>query len=134
MCLYTKMICPIKAKKDIVVYKVFKPAAAEKGGFYTPVMGMHMLPGARYTTYGCMSPKKCRNALALNTVTDGFFHAYTRPTADYYTVRGRFGHFTKHLIVKCIIPKNTLYYKSYDATEICSRSIFVCDVVYSFYF
>lgn len=114
------MICPQRAKKDIICYKLFDSPRVDRGILIwsTPfkrclmIMGnLHIIPENEP-----LIPKHC-DYLPLRRIERGFFHAYTIPEeAVYHKTSWR-------TIIQCIIPKGTLYYKSTDKSEICARAI-----------
>ena len=121
MCLYTKMIAPQRAKKDIICYKLFDCPRIDRGilTWRTPFKKYLMIMGTLHTIpeNEPLIPKPYYGNLPLKRIEKGFFHAYTIPEEALY-------HKTSWMtIIRCIIPKGTLYYKSTDKSEICAREI-----------
>ena len=143
MCLTTKQICPIRARKDIVVYKVLIKSRkfVNRNVYYTPVMGkyieLHKTFYATTTNKNNDKRKAYYPSKGRYDITSGFIHCYTNRT-DIPHISGirLFGrlYIILHraetaVMVKCIIRKGTLYYKSYDGIEICATQVDVLDEV-----
>lgn len=128
MCLITKQILPIRARKDIVVYKVLEVHRSHVYGktFRTPY---RWTPVTLHTTLyarGNVYKKRIPSLESLKyEVGRGYIHCYTSMRAlRKYNIYG--GSTTA---VKCIIRKGTLYYKSYDDIEICATQVDVlCEI------
>ena len=120
MCLYSKQILPRRATKDIICYKVL---CCTGSCFRTPYYDMRMDINKEYEAKG---PKIAKAFIKNNyqkyfaIVEKGYIHCFTQENAArdmwFYDVR-------KRVIMKCIIPKGTLYYKSKNGLEICARKI-----------
>ena len=128
------MICPIKAKKDIVVYKVFEQFTPNV--LLTPFRKTIMRLGEVYE-----DPKKSNIIRKLGTlrltifaVRSGFFHSYVaHPSLQIlYDMADKSR--KNYVVVRCIIPKGTLYYKSHDGIEICAKKIIIETIVSRFNF
>ena len=132
MCLYSRQIMPAKAKKDIVCYKMMRPTKykldASFETFETPYQGMDMTLGHLHHAYPWCTKKV--PMLGLNRqacITYGYIHAYTAKRPIPAICKGLKG--DRLVLVECIIPKDTLYYKSIDGNEICAKSIKLVKVV-----
>lgn len=138
MCLYTKQILPIRAKKDITCYKALRPVPlynadstiGHTARFETPVMKTPV------NVPGTLIPDRCflrfplyRNKFdaffrIYNIIDKGFIHAYTsQGEAEKYMS------FPFVVIAECTIPKGTLYFISYNKTEICARYMILNHIV-----
>lgn len=125
MCLYTKQIMPIKAKTHIVCFKVLRKNKRKKGWkkYETPIMRMPVkMYNEIYANGNNKLPYPPNAHRPFGMVSDGFIHAFT-------TIE-KAQEWTKHhmifgplVIVRCIIPKNTLYYISIDKDQICAKCI-----------
>ena len=117
MCLFTKQICPIKARKDIVCYKLFSLQGCV---LITPFQRVPAYLGETMTArqidenFGI----QCGNSSATyrQRIYGGFIHAFIDKPEK-----------SNKICVKCIIPKGTLYYKSIKHNgypqEICAKTI-----------
>lgn len=127
MCLYTKQICPQRARKDIVCYKVFT-YSLDNSYIMTPYLRKHILKPTKNNPT-LMDDTDFDVGIGNATVTDldgrkykvkcvgyGMIHAYANiihgPTLRY----------------KCIIPKGTLYYKGI-LNDICAKKMLVVEQV-----
>lgn len=131
MCLKTKMIAPIRARKDIMCYKVLVKVNKHSLCLFnishnplvlvTPYMGFEMEVGKQYNIEPTTNIYKKRiiiDSCGRRCIDKGFFHVYTsleEATKNAYHLRSS--------IVQCIIPKGTLYYKSEDGSMMCAKSI-----------
>lgn len=134
MCLYTKQICPLRARKDIVCYKRFELLFALSlfNVMKTPVKGtMVHIPKAGEPTVMVAYPENCIEKLrTIDTIRDrdnakfriygGMIHAYTK--IEYCESPWPLA------IFKCIIPKGTLYYKG-TSGDICAKKMLVVEQV-----
>lgn len=124
MCLYTKQICPIKAKKDIVCYKYVLSADSSYGSEYiTPIMDMPIDIGKTYKAvcipkHGPIVGKRCIKPYELFSIAEGYIHCYASKVVFMTSTKKPIGH-----IIECIIPKGTLYYISYDKKQIAAKEI-----------
>lgn len=128
MCLYTNQICPLRAHKDIVCYKVVVHSGRL---FITPhqnyVIGDDLPRKIQIcdqkTIEIIKSPFWQRSYRHM--VFGGMFHAYAK--LDHATTS--FTAATPHsVIIKCIIPKGTLYYKGVRGIEICARTLILQEI------
>ncbi len=129
MCLYTKQICPLRARKDIVCYKRFKLLYGLSlfNLMITPVRSMMVRIPKDEPTVMIAYPNSIEKLRTIDTTRDrdnvrfriygGMIHAFTNleicnkgslPIA----------------IFKCIIPKGTLYYKGTN-DDICAKKMLV---------
>lgn len=130
MCLYTKQILPIRARKDITCYKVV--LVTEVYGikhFYSPFYFRKLCLGVP----SIASPKEVILPTKLNSlvwgisnkVDGGYIHCYTdyQEALDHCcTISNQFGR-PNTCLLECIIPKGTLYFKSDDGLEMCGKEI-----------
>lgn len=146
MCLRTKMICPQRARKDIICYKVVTEYKNKSGNtaYVTPFLcadielfstmkakeniKMAYISKMEYpiTTKGggVMYVKRINEYI----VQEGYIHCYVHIDGAI-----RFKHHNSLnsyalKIIRCIIPKGTLYYKSTDKQEICAKQIFTIGI------
>lgn len=129
MCLETRQICPLKAKKDIVCYKLFLSHDSLDSmktlymDYYVKkptegcptVMDDTNVP-LRISQYGYLHP--------LHRISSGMIHAYQ---TEIRALANRFHTFKRHTY-KCIIPKGTLYYIGIDG-DICAKKMLVIEEV-----
>lgn len=152
MCLYTRQICPRKARKPITVYKIVYKKA--NGGLITPykvakiatnsvieARGNNIMPHEyywlqRHLLAPCSST--LLNAFKRNyfekckTVSEGYIHCYTtfdraKEECDEFNI-GWFN--PPYCIIECIIEPGTLYYKSILGIEMCARSLTTKGIIY----
>lgn len=119
MCLYTKQICPLRARKDIVCYKVFSPSFDEFH-IMTPYTHMHILrPTKDNPTLMDDTDVDINNCgLKIKFIDRGMIHAYTSQRSV----------FAYRLRYKCIIPKGTLYYKGING-DICAKKMLIVEQI-----
>jgi hypothetical protein len=131
MCLYTKQILPIRARKDITCYKVV--VVSQHNGvklFRSPYYGVRLYLGEPYVALPINRrlPLLFRRQIIFNgihMVEEGYSHCYT----DYEFAKDRCAFISNEYgspttcILECIIPKGTLYFKSDDKIEICAKEI-----------
>ena len=130
MCLYTKQICPAKARKDIVCYKVF----VEGVRLTTPIVG-HKIENPHYTGVPFLmddsdkdKPNNRRSnnmvcKFGVGPIGKGMIHAYQNVECA-KLARDFFGLYASLKTYECIIPKGTLYFKGTDG-DICSRKLLI---------
>lgn len=133
MCLYTNQILPIRARKDIICYKVLRPVLSYNTGFIigktvkfeTPVTKTPVnVPGTLIAGRCFLHFPLYRNTLgALYSIDKGFIHTYT----SIYVAERSFGR--PFAIARCTIPKGTLYFISYDKVEICAERIILNHII-----
>lgn len=122
MCLITKQICPLRARKDIVCYKFFR-YSIDKGFMHTRYVNTKVkMPSENNPTMMDDSNKAIqkRACASGNTylIAGGMIHAYIKEPLLY----------DHHVLCyKCIIPKGTLYYVSYDHSEICAKRMLITE-------
>lgn len=132
MCLLTKQICPIKAKKPIVVYKVLlkERYRLSDNRFITPWMCEKTRLNRLLTASG--EKVVVRSGIKdFRAVGPGYIHCYTkieyaRWARKYYIQK--FMAF-ETVIVECIIEPSTRYYKSWDGEEIAADAIFLKEII-----
>lgn len=131
MCLLTKQICPIKARKPIVVYKLLWMDDAKNNSFLTPWT---------YTRTGLnkhlVAEGKEKDILqffkTLRTISRGYIHCYTKiKFAECGKYFMPYNAVYKKVIVKCIIEPGTRYYKSWDGEEIAADTVFIKEIIES---
>lgn len=135
MCLYTKQICPIKARKRIIVYKVVKryPHKTGKQKYKTPCVKE---PIQLYHEYTVDGPTKITQSTAnYFVVENGYIHCCTSLDSAknwLYKNHHLFPHNKKQPfhwgIIRCWIEPGTLYYKNYDGTQIATKKLSTRDM------
>lgn len=128
MCLLTKQICPIRAKKPIVVYKVFleQRYCLSDNTFITPWMYEKTKLNRLLVATG--KKEAVRSGIKdYRAVGPGYIHCYTNIENAKWARKYLLQHFTcfASVIVKCIIEPSTRYYKSWDGKEIAADAIFI---------
>lgn len=123
MCLYTKQICPIKARKDIVCYKYVLKADSSYGSEYvTPIMDMPIDIGKTYKAMGKEKRTGCKKPYELSSITEGYIHCFASKVKETVVEKTKKREAIGH-IIECIIPKGTLYYISFDKKQIAAKEI-----------
>lgn len=133
MCLYTKQICPLKARKDIVCYKRFEIAyfSDHFTMLRTAVRGMIVrTPKPDEPTVMIAYPENCIEKLRIISsktgarfqIYGGMIHAF--PDLNICSN----GTSCRIVVYKCIIPKGTLYYKGV-LDDICAKKMLVVERV-----
>lgn len=133
MCLYTKQICPLRARKDIVCYKRFELGYLPDLAVImkTAVRGILVsIPKPDEPTVMVAYPDSIEKVRTIDTTRDrynarfqiygGMIHAYTK--LEYS--KGPW----PLIIFKCIIPKGTLYYKG-TSGDICAKKMLIVEEV-----
>lgn len=124
MCLTKKSMIPRIALKDIVVYKIL--IKDSKGNLFTPIVCDHVKLGYTYKGIFGISNDELRNQRSLISslfskyITSGYIHSYT----DKYYAACRY----TGRLVKCIIPKGTLYFIG-DDFDIASRKLKYVEII-----
>lgn len=129
MCLLTKQLLPIRAKKPITVYKLvykkhgmyFTPFMHESIGIYGYIQAFGPLTGS--PVYDASIPRR------MTIVSRGYIHAYrdlenAKSCCRFYEESPT----RNYKIMECIIEPGTLYYK--NDTQICARSLTTKGIVY----
>lgn len=123
MCLYTKQILPIRARRDITVYKELIKCSK---GYITPYIGvpvaLHSIVNAAQKDV--FLPKRAHKIFLKYKIEEEFIHCYTDRESAISQL-----FVSSSVIVKCTIKKGTLYYRSCIHHEICAKSIEVHDIV-----
>lgn len=116
MCLYTKQICPIRARRDIEVYKVLRyDSVTDK--IITPYTHFPVLTKTMDVSEESIERGMC----FVRTITKGMIHSYSFcPTLAGYGPRS--------IVVRAIIPKGALYYKGLD-DDYASKKLILKDIV-----
>ena len=138
MCLLTKQICPIKAKKPIVVYKVLfehKYCSSDKK-FVTP--WIHERTELNRLLVASGEKVVVRSGIKnYRAVGPGYIHCYTKIedaklTRKYFIQKLFMRMVVKTVIAKCIIEPGTRYYKSWDGKEIAADAVFIKRILRDF--
>ena len=123
------MICPQRARKDIICYKVLRATVLSTGHTYytTPCLGckveLNSTLSAKENVIMAHILKPPFMLYPKYRVEEGYIHCFTNKNAlcgymhNYFT--------GNKVIVECIIPKGTLYYKSINRLEICAKKVFI---------
>lgn len=127
MCLYTKQILPIRARRDITVYKyLYLDITTNK--YLTPCQGV---PVSLNSTFEALEkdillPTRKSRFLGgnISVIEAGFIHCYTTLESAIHEIVS-----TRSFIVKCTIKKGTLYYKAYIHHQICAKSVEIHGIV-----
>lgn len=132
MCLYTKQICPLRARKDIVCYKAFTNYGYVKGMMKTPYLKWSVYIPTTEPTVMEAIPKNHIEKNQLSQFTYEYLHG------SRFLIKGGMIHafcdkeliYDKESFVlfKCIIPKGTLYYKG-RYHDICAKKMIVVEQV-----
>ena len=152
MCLYTKQICPIKARKRIVVYKVVKryPHKTGKQKYKTPCMRESIQLYHEYTVDGPIRITKKGNLYArifynknryrdmyieMFVIEHGYIHCCTSLDSAKNWLYKNHHLFPRNKkqpfhwgIIRCWIEPGTLYYKNYDGTQIATKKLLTRDM------
>lgn len=124
MCLTKKSMIPRIALKDIVVYKIL--INDSKGNLFTPIVCDNVKLGYTYKGMFGISNNELRNprnlisSLFSKYITSGYIHSHTD---EFYAACRYTGH-----LVKCIIPKGTLYFIGNDL-DIASRKLKYVEII-----
>ena len=130
MCLYTKQICPLRARKDIVCYKKFHVWNISLQTYYRLYIiakPTENHPTLMDDTDAPLCIQKYESFIRRGVkyqICRGMIHAYkTKPVFH----SSEFGYPSMGLY-KCIIPKGTLYYVGTD-NDICAKKMLVIEEV-----
>lgn len=131
MCLLTRQIMPIKARKPIVVYKVLlRHYYYSNNEFITPWMREKTGLNRLLTANGekAVVQSGIENVYA---VSSGYIHCYTKIRDARFTKKYHIQNCAvyKTVITKCIIEQGTRYYKSWDGKEIAADSVFIREII-----
>lgn len=126
MCLETRQICPLRARKDIVCYKLFL-----SNDYHDFMKTLYIDYYIKKPTEGCPTtmddtdkPLSISRFGWTRQVRAGMIHAYkTKAAADNDPIC----RFKRHTY-KCIIPKGTLYYVGVYG-DICAKKMLVIEEV-----
>lgn len=119
MCLYTRQIRARRAEKDIICYKTVRRRyqSVDCDSFTSKYKDFIYSLGKTYTTsLFCEIPPRWSLDYTIGLINFGF-HSF----ADLNTAAK--DRQSCEVILKCVIPKDTLYYESYDGSYYCSKSI-----------
>ncbi len=132
MCLEKKSRIPRIATKDIIVYKILIPKYHE---LFTPYYNDNIEIGktykgtfSRYSIWIKHKPRAFTNNIICflislffsKIISSGYIHSYNNYNIIFNTNNWFYGNY--YLIVKCIIPKGTLYFIGKDG-DIASRKL-----------
>lgn len=125
MCLYTRQIMPIKARRDITCFKVVLALRSQDNVFLSPFHHMRMTIGEICDAVGQLMPRPiCYQKLYC--IADGYIHVFTdenQATEYCKKISTRCANFDCY-VMECIIPKGTLYFVSaFRDYEGCTRSV-----------
>ncbi len=128
MCLLTKQIMPIKARKPIVVYKVLleQKYRLSDNPFITP--WMYEKTGLNRLLIATGEKTTVKSGIeGIRVVGPGYIHCYTNIKDARWARKYLIQHFTcfATVIVKCIIEPSTRYYKSWNGEEIAADAVFI---------
>ena len=137
MCLFTRQICPIKARKDIVCYKVVKRYKHKTGmrKYITPCQEMGII---LYSSIKPNGPKMIKKRKRYSIIEGGYIHCcstledakrWINRNSHMFCNSQKLKRPTKWAIIKCVVHKGTLYYRSYDESELCAEEIFTRKIV-----
>lgn len=128
MCLLTKQIMPIKARKPIVVYKVLleQKYCLSDNRFITP----WMYEKTELNKHLIAAGKKVAVRSGIKdyyAVGPGYIHCYTKIEYARWARKYFMQHFMAfaNIIVECVIEPGTRYYKSWDGEEIAADAVFI---------
>lgn len=116
MCLYTKQICPIRARRDIEVYKVLRyDSVTDK--IITPYTHFPVLT----KTMDVSEESIRRGMFFVHIVGKGMIHSYNYCPA-------LAGYSQTFFLVKAVIPKGALYYRGL-CNDYASKKLILKDIV-----
>lgn len=130
MCLITKQICPIRARKDIVVYKNFEESTVGKHYYMFTSVRCIRIKRPEKGKYIIMDDTRLNIESAKHypqcytSIYGGMIHSYV--SLD--IAKSRHQICFKIMTFKCIIPKGTLYYKGING-DICSKKLLIIEEV-----
>ena len=116
MCLYTRQICPIRARRDIKVYKVLRYDRAT-GGIITPYVHFPVLT----KTIDVSEEPMEQGGYFTHTIAKGMVHSY-----NYLPILASYG--AASFVVKAIIPKGALYYRGFH-NDCASKKLILKDII-----
>ncbi|MBO5627906.1 MAG: hypothetical protein J5965_02355 [Aeriscardovia sp.] len=135
MCLRTRQICPLRARKDIICYKAFIDAFDNPNYMGTLYIAQYIKKPTKapFTlmddTNTPLSILRCNYSKvtkgARYQIWGGMIHAFKTMSIskkDYFRI------VYKASVYKCIIPKGTLYYVGMDG-DICAKKMLVIEKV-----
>lgn len=116
---------PIKARKEIIVYKIVLVDGKE---YCTPYRYVPIRLHQTLNAVGKLMPTRAYDYVLgkIGVIEDGYIHCLTSQEGAFVFahtfLRGLLSY--RITILECIIPPGTLYYKSVSGNEICARSIY----------
>ena len=129
MCLYTRQIMPIKARRDITCFKVVMCLKSQNNLFFTPFQHMRITIGEICCAVGPLMPRQIRFSAypaSVYCIEDGYIHAFTneQEAREYCKMVSKRCANLIFCVMECTIPKDTLYFVSaHRDYEICARNI-----------
>ena len=116
MCLISKSKFPTIAKSNITVYKVLKSDFTSLYYFFPYELNKlyEENEDIRYDTH--------YRDVDVFSFSKNWIHSYTNKKIAKNYIKG------KLILVKCIIPKGTMYHKDINNKEICSKKIKITEV------
>lgn len=132
------MICPQRARKDIICYKIVRKKNHKTGNkkYRTPCLNysikLYQLIKAKEEIIRAEKSTETSILLqGLYVVKEGYIHCCTNIEYAKGWIKRNYLLFAhnrkqpyKWAIIRCVIHKGTLYYKSNDCNEICAKEIF----------
>lgn len=126
MCLNTFSECAKYAHKDITCYKVVKQLGEKINGkpvYESPVYVHHYILGEEYTEENFSEWSEKSSYIGITSRVEKGFHTYT----NFEAIQERFDAGTynlrTHVVLKCIIPRDSPYFESFDSNQYCSQRI-----------
>lgn len=126
MCLNTFSECAKHAHKDITCYKVVKQLGEKINGkpvYESPVYVHHYILGEEYTEENFSEWSEKSSYIGITSRVEKGFHTYT----NFEAIQERFDAGTynlrTHIVLKCVIPRGSLYFESFDSNQYCSQRI-----------
>ena len=139
MCLLTRQICPQRARKDIVCYKrllkippkvisstfdkylgitEYEKRTGKRPKYFTPYRNYFIddIP-TKLETHDKTDLRKIKYDRLNREIHGGMFHANTKIFRA-----------INNVVVKCIIPKGTLYFKGIN-NDICAKTLILQEIV-----
>ena len=152
MCLFTFQIMPIKARRQITVYKVVKRKYKKRKPIYTtPIMKRHVYLNQPMVDEGRKMPKDRsfftkkgdyvniskrprKDAKPIYTIEEGYIHCcatiddairWIETNRHLFPSNGKsiLKYMYNWAIIECTIEPGTLYYKSFENDQLCAKSL-----------
>ncbi len=119
MCLTTHDKFAVKAQSDIICYKIVNRTRGMRRGKYKSFwQGFRYQLGEEYHEERFEDTPRFRDILRVIGVYDVYFgfHSYVNDPIGYLAREN-------DVVIKCVIPKGTLMYTSYNNEQYCSQDI-----------